>query len=328
MIDIIVEGASLPRAASIEQRAAEWLERRAFGRWTESDANSLDAWLNESIDHQVAFYRLEFGWERTARLSALRSALPRKAKTKTRDWVGQLKLMAAVIAVATLCAGGVYQYVLAPKGMTYATSIGGRKILTLPDGSEIELNTNTTVRIAADDTGRKVWLTKGEAFFQVNHDAARPFTVMVGDHKITDLGTKFLVRRQSDGMIVSLIEGSARVESLAADAKAQVAELKPGDIAHATHASVLVSHKKIAVLETQLGWRQGVLIFHDTSLGAAAAEFNRYNRQQLIVSDPSVAKLTVDGTFPSSRIETFARLARDVLGLRVENKGDRIVIAR
>ena len=151
---------------------------------------------------------------------------------------------------------------------------------------------------------------------------------MVGDHKITDLGTKFLVRRQPDGMIVSLIEGSARVEAIGPGAKAQAAELKPGDIARATHTSVSVSHKQIAMLETQLGWRQGVLIFHDTSLAAAAAEFNRYNRQKLIVSDQAVAKLTIDGTFPAARVETFARLARDVLGLHVENKGDRIVIAR
>jgi len=314
-------------AIRIEQRAAEWLEQRAFGRWTQSDATDLDAWLQDSVDHQVAFYRLEFSWDRTARLSALRSDPPRESKMKPRDWMGHVKLIAAA-AIAALCAGGVYEYAFAPQGTTYATDIGGRKVLTLPDGSQIELNTNTSVRLAADHTGRKVWLTKGEAFFQVHHDAAHPFVVMVGDHVITDLGTKFLVRRQPDGMTVSLIEGSARVETVGPDAKAQATDLKPGDVARATHASVSVSHAQVAKLETALGWRHGVLIFHETSLAAAAAEFNRYNRQQLIVSDPAIAKLTVDGTFPASRVETFARLARDVLGLRVKNEGDQIVIAR
>lgn len=315
-------------ATRIEQRAAEWLEQRVFGRWAESDAAALDTWLQDSLNHQVAFYRLEFSWDRTARLSALRSNLPRTSKAKSRDWIGHVKLMAAAVAVAALCAGGVYEYAFVPQGTTYATDIGGRKILILPDGSQIELNTNTSVHLAADDIGRKVWLTKGEAFFQVHHDAAHPFTVMVGDHVITDLGTKFLVRRQSGGTTVSLIEGSARVEGIGPDAKAQATDLKPGDVARATHASISVSHAQIAKLEAELGWRHGVLIFHDTSLAAAAAEFNRYNRQQLIVSDPAVGKLTVDGTFPSARVETFARLARDVLGLRVESKGDQIVIAR
>lgn len=328
MTDAAGDRALQSPATRIEQRAAEWLEQRAFGRWADSDAAALDAWLQDSVDHQVAFYRLEFSWERTARLSALRSDLPRSRKAKPRDWMGHVKLMTAAIAIAALFAGGVYEYAFAPQGRTYATNIGGRKILTLPDGSQIELNTNTSVRLAADETGRKVWLTKGEAFFQVHHDAAHPFTVVVGDHVITDLGTKFLVRRQPDGMTVSLIEGSARVEAVGPDAQAQATDLKPGDIARATHASVSVSHTQIAKLETTLGWQHGVLIFHETSLADAAAEFNRYNRKQLIVPDPVIAKLTVDGTFPSTRVETFARLARDVLGLRVESRGNQIVIAR
>jgi transmembrane sensor len=328
MTDAAMERQPQSHAARIEQRAAEWLEQRAFGQWTQSDAAALDAWLGESVDHQIAFYRLEFGWDRTARLSALRFDPPRESKAKPRDWMGHVKPMAAAVAIAALCAGGVYQYAFAPQGTVYSTDIGGRKILKLPDGSRIELNTNTSVRLAADGTGRKVWLAKGEAFFQVRHDAAHPFIVMVGDHVITDLGTKFLVRRRPDGMIVSLIEGSARVEAVGGNAEAQATDLKPGDVARATHASVSVSHAQVAKLETALGWRHGVLIFHDTSLADAAAEFNRYNRRQLVVSDPAVARLTVDGTFPSARVETFARLARDVLGLRVENKGDRIVIAR
>lgn len=320
--------APLSGAAEIELRAAQWLEQRAFAHWTEEDGASLSAWLAESVEHQVAFYRLEFAWSRTERLAVLRTGLPLRARENPRSWTDRAKLLAAILIAVSICAGGAYRYLLAPEGKAYATDIGGRKILILSDGSKIELNTNSEVRVATEGTARKVWLTKGEAFFQVRHDAARPFTVMVGDRKITDLGTKFLVRRQQDGVIVSLVEGRARIESLATDSKSQVADLTPGDVARATHASLSVSRAPIAKLETELGWRRGVLIFHDTPLAAAAAEFNRYSRQQLVVADPSIAKLTVDGTFPSSRIETFARLARDVLGLRVETRGDRIVIAR
>jgi len=314
-------------AAEIEQRAAEWLERRAFGSWTNEDATSLNAWLAETIDHQVAFYRLEFAWNRTERLSVLRTGLPPRSERKPKNWIGRAKLMTAVFVASAFCAGVAYQYLRAPEGTTYVTDVGGRKILTLADGSQIELNTNTEVRVAMEDGARKVWLIRGEAFFQVQHDAAHPFTVRAGDHQITDLGTKFLVRRDQGNLTVSLVEGRARIESVAADSKSQTAELEPGDVARATNTSVSVSRAPIAKLETELGWRRGVLIFHDTTLAAAAAEFNRYNRQQLIIRDPTVARLTVDGTFPSSRVETFARLARDVLGLQVETKGDDIVIA-
>jgi len=89
-----------------------------------------------------------------------------------------------------------------------------------------------------------------------------------------------------------------------------------------------VSHKQSTNLERELGWRRGVLVFHDTALADAAAQFNRYNEQKLVVADSAIAKMTVDGTFPENRIETFARVTRDVLGLHVEERGGEIVISR
>jgi transmembrane sensor len=316
-------------AGRIEQRAAEWIECRDFGSWTKSDAAALDAWLEESVDHKVAFYRLDFGWQRTARLSALRSADGQNASRQNRpDWIGRTRIIAAAIGVVIICAGGVYELRGSPEVETYATDIGGHRVVTLPNGSLVELNTDTTVRIAAATGERQVWLVKGEAFFQVKHDAAHPFTVIVGEHRVTDLGTKFLVNRQSDRVAVAVVEGRARLETDTFGAKARSAELAPGDVGVATANSLSVSHKAAANLERELGWRRGVLIFHDTALADAAIEFNRYNQQKLVVADAAIARLTVDGTFPANRIGSFARVARDVLGLRVEERGDEIVISR
>ena len=96
----------------------------------------------------------------------------------------------------------------------YATDIGGRKILSLSDGSKIELNTDTSLRIAKGSGGRRVWLDKGEAYFEINHNAAWPFIVTAGTHRVTDLGTKFTMHETGNWLEVALLEGSARLQSI------------------------------------------------------------------------------------------------------------------
>ncbi len=71
-----------------------------------------------------------------------------------------------------------------------------------------------------------------------------------------------------------------------------------------------------------------MLIFRRTTLSEAAAQFNRYNTHKLIVPDASVAELQLGGTFQSNNPELFARIARDVLGLRIQNRGSETVISR
>jgi transmembrane sensor len=316
-------------AARIEHCAAAWIERRDFGNWTPADAAALEAWLEESVDHKVAFYRLDFGWRRSARLAVLRPA-ERQAENLQNppNWVGRAKIAAAAIGVAIVCAGGAYELLGTSPAQTYATGIGGHRVVQLADGSQIELNTDTSVKIAASAGERRIWLAKGEAFFQVKHDAARPFIVMVGEHRVTDLGTKFLVNKQTDGVAVAVVEGRARLETDTLGAKIRSAELAPGDVGLATANSLSVSHKPAASLQRELSWRLGVLIFHDTALADAATQFNRYNQEKLVVADSAAARMTVDGTFPANRIGAFARVARDVLGLHVEERGNEIVISR
>ena len=320
---------ALSSAAHIEQRAADWIERRDFGRWTKADDAALDAWLEESVDHKVAFYWLDFSWQRTARLTALKPANRQTEDAPIRaPRIGVARIFVAAFAAAVLCAGSAYEWLGLPRAQTYATEVGGHRIVKLEDGSLVELNTDTVVEIAASADKREVWLTKGEAFFEVKHDVARPFTVTAGAHRITDLGTKFLVHRQAGRVAVSVVEGRARLETDAMGVKMRAVELVPGDVGLATTNALSVSHKAAAALVSELGWRRGVLIFHDTALIEAAAEFNRYNEQKLVIADSATAKLTVDGTFPSNRIAIFARVARDVLGLRVEEHSNEIVISR
>ncbi len=190
------------------------------------------------------------------------------------------------------------------------------------DGSQIELNTNTVLQISNNQ--RDVALVRGEALFQIHHDAAHPFTVSVAGHKVTDLGTEFLIRTSGTKLRVALVEGRARVESdIRQD---QSATLVPGDVALATSTSLAVTKKPARQLRDELTWRKGILVFDDTTLAEAAAEFNRYNTVKVVIADPNAAQLKINGAIHANDGAEFARLAKNLFGLRAGQVGNEIII--
>lgn len=312
---------------SINEIASGWLERAHAGNWGEQDQAELDAWLAASSAHRAAYWRLEDAWSQAARLSALRAPeVQRSAERRV------LPILARTAAVVIACAvAGIIgmKYFLSPEARTYATGLGGHKIIVLPDGSRIELNTNTLLRVAATADKRTVWLDRGEAYFQIRHDAVHPLVVFAEGHRITDLGTKFLIRQDENRIKVTLLEGRARLDADNASAgHIHSTILKPGDVAVATADTLAVTQSPAQKLSNELGWRQGQLVFAETSLGDAAAEFNRYNATKLVVSDPAVARMRINGTFPTSGAEMFARVAQHILQVQASRRGDQVVISR
>jgi len=307
-------------ALRIEERAAEWLlSRQDMKDWSEQDQTELDAWLGQSVAHQVAFYRLEATLDRAERLRALGPSV----RFPAGIWPMVLKAAAALSAAAIIGLAAT-DYFLQPKGTAYQTSVGNREILSLNDGSQIELNTDSALRIAQDGTERRAWLDKGEAFFQIKHDPHRPFVVETGGATVLDLGTKFSLRKFPDRLEVMLVEGSARVET---SDGAHSATLKPGDFAVARADTIRVMRKSNQQLADQLGWRRGVLTFRYATLGQAAAEFNRYNQTKIVIADPKVARLTIYGAFAANDVAAFADAAQAYFKLHIENRDGQVVLS-
>lgn len=152
--------------------------------------------------------------------------------------------IAAAFAVVSLVGIGALALSQGPEGQTYSTTIGGRETLTFDDGSWIELNTNTTVRVAYEGRRRDAWLDKGEACFNVVHDPARSFTVTLGERRVTDLGTKFFIRRDPDRIRLALVEGRARFDTSLDPALSQQIVLTPGDIVTATAEKVSLERER------------------------------------------------------------------------------------
>src|SRR6185312_1615567 len=305
----------VPPSVDLDAQASDWLARQEFGQLDEADMARFERWLAQSFHHRTAYWRMKALWQDSERLAALRSPMrqPRTATPKTRQWP---KVAAALALVLTVGAGTWFATL--DQQRSYSTVLGERKTITLSDGSEIDLNTKSALRIASSQ--REAWLDEGEAYFQIVHDASRPFVVHAAGHRVLDLGTKFLVRESAKKLEVSLVEGRAQIDAADPSGHQRPAILTPGDVAVATADSLSVTRKPAPVLADALGWRRGVLIFHYVTLAEAVATFNRYNHEQLVITDPSIGRMTVLGTFPVNDVAAFARVAKNVFGLNVSRR--------
>jgi transmembrane sensor len=316
-------------ARDIEQRAALWLVRREEPGWSPAEQAALDQWLEESMAHKAAYWRLDHGWREADRIGALGpatgddDAAPSRF-TRWRPW-------AAAAGLAGLLAFGAAE--LSPTApepvahLRFATAVGGHRIVPLVDGSRIELNTATAMRAAVSSEHREVWLDRGEAYFEIAHLEGRPFVVHAGSRTVTVLGTKFSVRRDGDKVTVSVVEGRVKVDDARQPDAVPTAILTAGDVAVARGPSTLLAAKSEESVESTLAWRGGMLNFDRTSLAGAAAEFNRYNRRQIVIADPETANIRIGGTFQAANVDTFVRLLRDAYGLRIDSSPEEVRIS-
>lgn len=327
------EGVRRESATEIDLLAANWLQRQQFWAWSDADQAELDGWLAESRTHRIAYWRQKAVWSNAQRLVALRPAGSPSARETEMNPPGLVSRfaahplrIAATFALIALIGGTSAHFLSRTPDRVYATALGGHETVTFADGTRIELNTNTVLRAQMTNKQRIVWLDRGEAFFQVKHDPARPFTVFADGHRITDMGTKFDVRSDAGELEVALIEGKVRLGS--ATSAARQTMLAPGDVATVSGGAVTISSKRIQALDDELSWRKGVLVFKYRTLADVAAEFNRYNDKKIIIADADTGKLMIFGTFRTEDVDLFTRVTQKALGLTVRNEGNQILISR
>jgi transmembrane sensor len=299
----------------IEARASRWLAARDAGDATAEEAAEFSRWLDEDIRHRVAYLRLEASWRRADRLRGLRPldrAVDPDLLTAPAPRCVWPAALAASLVVAVL--GGLWAWQQHFSWQHYETRIGGFSRIVLDDGSIIDLNTNSEVRVRLGES-RDVRLLRGEGHFQVAPDKQRPFTVAAADAAVRAVGTAFTVRlRERERVDVLVSEGSVAVAS------ANVQDAPPlvaGDAAVVLQDRVSVSRVEPQLLARRLAWTSGRLEFRGETLGEAVEEFNRYNRRQIRLSQPSLAALRVGGSFGATDPESFASALGSAFKLRV-----------
>lgn len=305
---------------TVRDDAARWFVRLQEPAVSVDDQQRFDAWLNEHPQHRDEFQLLQGLWTAAdllpaPRLMALCETPP--ARRERRPLL-RYAVAASVVAVAL----GLFSGLNHPQGYSaeFATALGERKHVALPDGSVIDLNSRSRLQVRFEKDRRLIELTEGEAMFSVEHDTSRPFVVEAGSGKVTVTGTRFDVRRDVTQTRVAVEQGTVKVQGRDA-ADADFISLTAG-LGTRVDAQGKVA-PAYAVNPAELtAWRSGKLVFNNASLSEVAEEVSRYRDKPLRVANPAVANLRLTSVFKSDNTEALLKALPSILPVAVRTLAD------
>jgi transmembrane sensor len=376
--------------AQIYEEASDWIILHRDGELDESDRRAFDAWLRKSPEHVRAYLEMSSIWEDISLLDPTSNASPDEliARARTTDNIvpfdvdpseaprssktpavvpkdgkvrgfSRRQLLAASIVVACLGAG---TFVFLNREPDYSTGIGEQRSITLTDGSTIDLNARSRIKVRFSEHERDIDLLEGQALFHVAKDKERPFVVRSDGAAVRAVGTEFDVYQRKSGTTVTVVEGrvsvfdTAGIVELAHEESPRSSgsehplrgnsEAVPGtatgtaQLTTDRHAVFLSAGQQLTVTPTVMSqpapanvaaataWTQHRLVFDSATLSDVAEEFNRYNTRQLIIEDSRLSDIHISGVFSSVDPALFLRFLRAQPEISVEEKDKEIRISK
>jgi transmembrane sensor len=359
----------------IYEEACEWFIECRAGDLDNVARAEFDRWLRKSPEHQGAYLEIAaiwnegptldpanrwdldkliaqsaedpaniIAWERTRSTSHTPQSITKAPQTPCRvplsaALTGRRRLF-AIAASILLATVALATYILTSSGV-YATALGEQRSLALSDGSTVQLNSLSKIRIRYCEHERTVDLLQGQALFHVAKDTKRPFIVHIGQTRVRAVGTQFDVYRKADGTIVTVVEGRVAIlneghpsgpkhegeQGLRSPAPStEVADFArregEGAIFLTGGEQITVGPKTVRKTEHPnlagaTSWTQRQLVFEAASFAEVAEEFNRYNERKLVIDPSALGTQHISGVFSSTDTASFIRFLRDRPGLRV-----------
>jgi transmembrane sensor len=208
-----------------------------------------------------------------------------------------------------------------PIAQIYATGVGERRSIVLPDGSKVLLDSKSRLRVSYTAATRNVELVQGQALFAVVENPQRPFLVHAGNALVRDVGTVFDVNRIGGGTIVTVVEGRVAVAT-----PSQPLYLSAGEQldVHLGQFPLRPTHVDIS---SETAWTDGQVVLQSATLADVAQVFNRYSARRLVARDLGRKPLRLSGVF-STNPNFLMRYLRSRPDIAVTGNGSEIDIVR
>jgi transmembrane sensor len=308
-----------------EEQAALWAAKLDGSTLGSADRTALEAWLAQSPQHRALLTQYcQFSADLEQQLPVLVLAGAVKLPSDppaARSGMGRILWIAGTMAAAAAVAIGFWASRPTQQIETIATSVAQRRTLQLADGSRVELNARTSLRVDLSAAERHVRMADGEAFFTVAKDASRPFIVETPAGSVRVTGTVFDVHADVANLLaVTVVEGSVQVRpaGTAGNTPAPVA-LRANDQLTSEAGQVDVRPLNESQLDDALAWRRGEIVFDGTPLSKALAQFARYHGLS-ITAAPAVANLRVGGRYGLDNVDAFLSAIEAVLPVQVSRE--------
>jgi len=296
---------------TIDEVAARWHAREMLGRLAPEDARRLDAWLAEDVRHRLAYAEV------AAASYALEQAAPQKVAIVEQRvarrwpiWIGAA-LAPVLLLVAVMWTPHAWQNWRSDAH----TAIGAVHTEHLPDGSTLQLDTDSAVALPFAPDRRDIELLRGDLVVDVAKDSAHPFRVHCAGIEARAVGTRFVVARHASEVEVGVMEGTVAVR---ANENSEPTLIQAGQrVLVDEHSGALRSEPLPA---TSYGWTRGVLSFDRVPLEQVVAEIARYVPEHVTFRASSHAAATlVTATFPIDHPEAALTAVARTNGLAIQH---------
>ena len=223
---------------------------------------------------------------------------------------------------------------------TYRTRAGERRVITLNDGSQMDLDSQSEVRVRYGAHSRELALIRGQARFDVAHDVTRPFTVTAGGETVVATGTAFNVDLLGPDLLVTLIEGHVVVlpekertfapsitGGAAAPPAAGTAEPETTRINLDAGDQLVVSPQKAprvarVSVDRTTAWERGELVFDNEPLTSVVARVSRYGSHPIVIADDQTSTMKISGVFHEGDVAGFVSTIVSYLPLSAHERAD------
>lgn len=328
---------------SLSDQAMEWLILINSGHATAADRLRLDEWRQRDESHEGAYREAVRLWEElgeaidtlgcpagasahfTAKSGPLTAMQSRHSERRGRlPWLGH----AAAAALLAGLLGVTVERMGWSDPLLYDqyTGKGEQRQVELEDGSRLLLDTDTALDVDLGSGSRRVRIVRGQASFEVAADAARPFEVEAGQVVVRALGTVFEVRRDSDGVSVSVQEHAVGVRLTRAPGPDEV-RVEAGQGLRYENSGRLSGTVDVPV-DLATAWQRRKFIFRDQPLSQVVAEINRYRAGRIFITDAALGKRRVTGVFPMDDPEAALQTIQSALNLRTVSLGPWLLLRR
>lgn len=307
---------------TVRDEAARWFVRLQEPAVDAEQYRNFEAWLNEHPQHRDEFQLLQGLWTAADLLPAPRLKALCDTPPARRERRPLLRYAVAASVVTVALGLGLFSGLNHPAGYSaeFATALGERRHVALPDGSVIDLNSRSRLQVRFEKDRRLIELTEGEAMFSVEHDTSRPFVVEAGSGKVTVTGTRFDVRRDVTQTRVAVEQGTVKVQGRHAPDN-EFINLTAGLGTHVDAHGVVAQAYAVNPAELT-AWRSGKLVFNNASLSEVVEEVSRYRDKPLTVANPTVASLRLTSVFKSDNTDALLKALPSILPVAVRTHAD------
>jgi transmembrane sensor len=325
-----VESFTEPDVA-IRDAAARWVVRKDRGLSAEETAE-WQRWRAADPRHAAAFERSVGSWRTFRELGAAVRRSPEPRAVERATWQGW-GIWALATAAAVAFAIWIYDGVGRQKPDTTAVAEQRAGVATrrLADGSWARLKAGAEIVELYSAKERRVRLVRGEVFFTVEKDAARPFYVEVGRVTVRAVGTAFAVRFAPDAVDVLVTEGTVQVTPPEAAPPALVTAGQRGQVARTDDTvvtAVVVSRVSAEEIARSLGWNDPTLDLSGSPLKEWVEALARRSGRRIELGDADLGEVHIGGSFPPDDVDGFVRALEQIYNVKIERRTDGVIVLR